>query len=72
VYADKVCAEVTAGTYAADETFAATCNQLTPIVSTQLLHSILNIASCSASCILVPLRTASSSKPESEHAYSGR
>ena len=42
MYADKVCAEVTAGTCAADDTFATTCNQLIPLVSTQhSLHSTL-------------------------------
>lgn len=49
MYADKVCAEVTAGTCAADDTFATTCNQLIPLVSTQhSLHSTLKIASYSA------------------------
>ena len=30
-YADKVCAEVTAGTCAADDTFANTCDEHTPL-----------------------------------------
>jgi len=49
VYADKVCAEATAGTSAAEVTFANTCNQHT-IQLPHSMHSMLSISLSSVSC----------------------